>query len=261
MDLHLESKIALVTGAAQGIGRATALVLAGYGCDVIISDIKEKELRQTASDIEKLGRRCMPIISDVLETKQIEKSVEKAIDKFGHIDILVNAAGIVIASLLVDLSEETWDKVMTINGKSIFIYSRAVARHMINKGIKGRIVNVASMSSKLGEFGNGVYSCSKAVVSTLTQVFGLELAQYGINVNGICPGPTDTQIMQNVFQDRAPLYKMTPEEYKQHWIKSVPLKRMAKPEEMGELIAFLCSDKSSYMTACNHTIAGGMLII
>jgi NAD(P)-dependent dehydrogenase (short-subunit alcohol dehydrogenase family) len=250
-----------LTGAAQGIGKATALVLAGYGCDLVIADIQENKLQDTAKEVEKLGRRCLPLKTDVLSTEQIENSVKKAIDEFGHLDILVNAAGIVIASLLVELPEETWDKVMTLNAKSVFICSRAVAKHMIEKNIKGKIVNVASMSTKLGEFGNGVYSCSKAVVGTLTQVFGLELAPYGINVNSICPGPTDTQIMQNVFNERASLFNMTPEEYRQHWITSVPLKRMAKPEEMGELIAFLCSDKSSYMTACNHTIAGGMLII
>ena len=203
----------------------------------------------------------MAIVTDVRSTEQIESSVKKAIDSFGHIDILVNCAGIVNASLLCDLPEEMWDKVMAVNAKSVFIYTRAVANHMIEKGIRGKVVSVSSQAAKLGEYGNGAYSCSKAVVTTLTQVFGLELAQYGINVNAICPGPTDTQVMQNVFNERAALVKMTPEEYAKDWVKNVPLGRMAKPEEMGELIAFLCSDKSSYMTAVSTTISGGMTII
>jgi len=261
MDLGLENKIALVTGAAQGMGRASALVLAGYGCDVIVTDIQAEKLEKTSKDIQALGRRSMAIVTDVSSTEQIESSVKKAIDSFGHIDILVNCAGIVNAAVLCELTEEMWDKVMAVNAKSVFIYTRAVANHMIKKGIRGKVVSVSSQAAKLGEYGNGAYSCSKAVVTTLTQVFGLELAQYGINVNAICPGPTDTQVMQNVFNDRAALVKMTPEEYAKDWVKNVPLGRMAKPEEMGELIAFLCSDKSSYMTAVSTTISGGMTVI
>lgn len=261
MNLMLEKKIALVTGAAQGIGRATAIVLGGYGCDLIVTDIQSEKLEKTCEAIKAINRRCIAIVTDVRSTQQIEDSVKKGINKYGRIDILVNCAGIVNASKLVDLSEEIWDKVMTINAKSVFIYTRAVAKHMIEKGIKGKIVNVSSQAAKLGEYGNGAYSCSKAVVSTLTQVFGLELSAYGINVNAICPGPTDTQIMQNVFNERASLVNMTPEEYAKDWVKNVPLGRMAKPEEMGELIAFLCSDKSSYMTAVSTTISGGMTII
>jgi NAD(P)-dependent dehydrogenase (short-subunit alcohol dehydrogenase family) len=261
MKLGLEKKVALVTGSAQGMGRATALVLAGYGCDVIVTDIQTEKLEKTAKDIQALGRRSLAVTTDVSNTEQIVTSVKKAIEAFGHIDILVNCAGIVNASLLYELSEEMWDKVMTINAKSVFIYTRAVANHMIDKGIRGKVVSVSSQAAKLGEYGNGAYSCSKAVISTLTQVFGLELAKYGINVNAICPGPTDTQLMQNVFEGRASLVKMTPEEYAKDWVKNVPLGRMAQPEEMGELIAFLCSDKSSYMTGVSITISGGMTII
>ena len=261
MDLNIENKIALVTGAAQGIGRATAVILAKYGCDLIITDIQAEKLEKTAKDVKTAGGRCIDIKTDVIDSQQIIDSVKNGIKEYGKIDILVNCAGIPNASKLVDLSEKLWEKVMEINAKSVFIYIREVAKHMIEKKIKGKIVNISSQAAKLGEYGNGVYSCSKAVVSTLTQVFGLELAEYGINVNALCPGPTNTQLMQNVFRERASLVKMTPEEYEKNWVKNVPLGRMAKPEEIGELIAFLCSDKSSYMTAVSTTIAGGMTII
>jgi len=261
MNLGLENKVALVTGAAQGMGRATAKVLAKYGCDVIVTDIQKDKIITLCDEIKTLGRRCISIPVDVLNTKQIEDSVAQGIKEFGRIDILINCAGIVVAYKMVDLPEEIWDKVMTINAKSMMLYTREVAKHMIHEGIKGKIVSISSQAAKLPEYGNGAYSCSKAVVSALTSVFGLELAEYGINVNAICPGPTNTQLMQSIFEERAPLFDMTPEEYAKDWVKNVPLHRMAEPEEMGEFIAFLCSDKSSYMTAVSSTISGGMTII
>ena len=137
---------------------------------------------------------------------------------------------------------------------------REVSKSMISNNY-GKIVNISSQGAKIGEVGNGAYCCSKAAVSMLTQVLGLELAPHNINVNAICPGPTDTELMQSVFRERAPLAGLTPEAYKAQWVKNVPLNRIARPEEMGEFVAFLVSDKAEYITGVSLTIAGGMTTI
>jgi len=261
MDLALTDKSVLITGAAQGISRECARILAEYGCNIIAVDIQKEKLKETQAMVEGIGRRCMTAVADVRDEKAVNEAVKRGIEAFGQIDILVNGAGIPNASMIVDLHENEWDRVMDINAKGVFLFCKAVARHMIDKGIKGKIVNISSQAGKLGEVATGVYCCSKAAVSMLTQVLGLELAPYRINVNAVCPGPTDTHIMQDVFKDRAPLKGMTPEEYEKEWYEVIPLGRLCKPTEVSELIAFLASDISAYMTGVSVTMAGGMTLI
>jgi NAD(P)-dependent dehydrogenase (short-subunit alcohol dehydrogenase family) len=162
--------------------------------------------------------------------------------------------------LLVDLKEEVWDRVMDVNAKSVFLVSQAVAKNMIKEKY-GKIINISSQAAKIGEAGNGPYCASKAAVSMLTQVFALELAQYNINVNAICPGYVDTDIMQQVFKIRGPLEGMTPDQYRAYLLSDVPLKRMAHTREIGELVAFMASDLASYITGVSITISGGKTLI
>lgn len=258
--IDLKNKVVIVTGAAQGIGKATALILAKYGANIVTADIKTGNIIKVVEKIEALGRRGLVVTMDVSNKEQVNNAVTKVIEKFGKIDILVNCAGIVNSSLIVDLSEDIWDKVMDVNAKGAFLVSQAVAKEMIKNSIKGKIVNISSQAAKVGEAGNGVYCASKAAVSMLTQVLALELASYGINVNAICPGYTDTEIMQQIFQKRGPIEEMTPEQYKEKLLLNVPLNRMAKPEEIAELVAFLVSDKSKYITGVAITIAGGKIL-
>lgn len=261
MDLNLNGKVAFITGAAQGIGKATAMVLARYGCDLVIGDLKVGTLDGVAKQVEAIGVKVLPIQMNVSKSEDINKAVEQAIEHFGRIDILINCAGISHSSLIVELDESEWDRVMDINGKSVYLCSKAVANSMIKAGIKGKIISVSSQASKLGEYGNGVYSCSKAVVNTLTQVMGQELAQHGINVSAVCPGYINTEIMQKVFRERGPLEGMTAENYEKKLLEKVPMRRMAEPEEIGEFMAFLASDKANYITGVALTIAGGSTTI
>jgi len=254
--MNFNNRVAMVTGAAQGIGKATALVLAQYGAEVVVSDVQEQEVKQTADEIKLLGRQSLGLRIDVSVKSDIVDGVEKVLEKFGKIDILVNAAGICPSSKLVDLEEEIWDRVINVNTKSVFLCSQAVAKSMM-KNRYGKIINVSSIASKTGEFGNGAYCVSKAGVSMLTQVQALELGEYNINVNAVCPGFTDTELLHNAFKTRDTDGNVSPENYQQTLLDKVPLGRMAQPEEVGELIAFLASDQASYITGEAVLIAGG----
>ena len=258
--MDLKNKTAFVTGAAQGIGEAVALVLASYGADIIAADINLEGAQQTAKNIGKMGRKGLAVQLNVSKSESVNQAVEQAIQTFGTIDIHVNAAGIAVASKLTDVSEELWDRIMDVNAKGVFLCCKAVAKYMI-KNKKGKIINVSSQTGKIGEEANGVYSCSKAAVNIFTQVFALEMAPYGINVNAVCPGPVDTEMMEKAFVNFGRIKGIEPEELKRNWIDSIPLKRMARPEEIGEIVAFLSSDKSDYITGVSYTIAGGSTLI
>jgi NAD(P)-dependent dehydrogenase (short-subunit alcohol dehydrogenase family) len=261
MDYGLKGKTAFITGAAQGIGRTIARVLSGYGCNLCIADINTEKLEKTKAEIEESGVNVLPLRLDVTDSQQIETCAAEAALQSNGIDILVNNAGISHACILTELSEKDWDKVMDINAKSVFLVTKAVANKMIEFGRGGKIINISSQASKLGEYGNGVYSCAKALVNMLTQVYALELAGYGINVNAICPGYVNTEIMQKVFRERGPLEGMTPKQYEDTLLRRVPLGRMIEPSEIGEFIAFLASNKSDYITGVSYTIAGGSTMI
>jgi NAD(P)-dependent dehydrogenase (short-subunit alcohol dehydrogenase family) len=160
----LNNKNAFITGSAQGIGRGIALKLAKYGANIIAADINEDGLKKTINKIKEMERKTIPLKMDVSDKKQVNEGVKKALDEFKTIDILVNCAGITNSSLLVDLKEEIWERVMDVNAKSVFLVSQAVAKNMI-KEKHGKIINISSQAAKVGEAGNGVYCASKAAVS------------------------------------------------------------------------------------------------
>ena len=258
-DYGLKGKGVVVTGGTQGIGFATAKVFSGYGAKLFLLDFKNAE--QSVKKLRDRGVEAGWAYCDVSNEESVREGFAAAEQFLGEIHVLINCAGIGYASILKDLSMEEWRNVMAVNGDSVFMMTKEAANHMIAKGIEGNIINVSSQAAKLPEYGNGVYCCSKAVVSALAQVFALELAEYGIRVNAVCPGYTDTDNMQQVFLDRGPIEGMTPEQYEAHLMRNVPLGRMALPEEVGEFIAFLASNKATYITGVAHTIAGGSTLI
>lgn len=257
MDYELKGKKVMITGAAQGIGKETAIVFAKQKADIIACDINLEKLKDSCLEFEQYGIRTLPIKMDVGDEESVKEGVAKAIDEIGRIDVLLNCAGVVISRKLFDLEEKEWERVMSIDLKSVFMLGREVAKHMVENKIHGRIITVSSQASKIGEYANGVYSCAKAGINTLTQVMAQEWAEYGITVNAVCPGYVNTELMRGVFEKRGPLEGMTPEQYKKKLCDRIPLGRMAEGRDVGELMAFLASPGADYITGVAITIAGG----
>lgn len=262
MEKIMMGKTCIVTGAARGMGKILALNYAKNGGNVILIDLDKEGIELTAKKIKSMGVEALPLVVDVASSKEIDTAMEKIESKFTKIDILANCAGISTSNLMLDIEETEWDRVMNVNLKSVYMLSRRVAQNMIrNKVSNGKIVSISSQASKIGELGNGVYSISKAGINMLTQVLGLELSKYGISVNAVCPGYVNTEMVQQVFQKRGPIEGMTPEEYEKTLTDTVPMKRMAEPEEVSDLMLFLSSNKANYITGVSITIAGGKTLI
>lgn len=254
--MNFNGKVAYITGAGRGIGKEVSLLLASYGADIVIADIDINNAEQTKSEIESLNQKALSLQVDVTDKHQINLSVMKAKEIFGKIDILVNSAGVISTGKIVDAEEHSWNTVMDINAKGTFLTCQAIVKEMINQK-SGKIINLSSIASKTAEYGNSVYCASKAAVNMISQTLALEVAEYNINVNAVCPAYTDTEMMQNVFTNRGPIEGMAPTEYKRHLESLVPLGRMARSTEIADLIAFLASDKSNFITGSTYTIAGG----
>lgn len=263
MSEWFRNKLCVVTGAAQGIGRALAERYAEEGARLALFDVKADALEETAAGLRKKhGVEITPYVFDMTDFPALRATMKKVGDDLGAIQAMANCAGISTSGLLRDIPETTWDLVMNINLKSVYIASILAADNMVANGVKdGRIVTVSSQASKLGELGNGAYCVSKAGVNALTQVLGLELAEYGITATAVCPGYVDTEIMQKVFRERGPIEGMTAAQYEKRLTDMVPMKRMASPREIADFMVFLSSEKAGYITGVALTIAGGKALV
>lgn len=254
----LKEKAALVTGGAQGIGRCTALKMAQYGAKVAILDYNEAGAKAAAEQIRAQGGEAVGIRCDVSKRDSCEAAVKQAAETFGTIDIAANCAGINVACKMIDMTDELWDRINNIDLKGTLYICQEAAKIMRDRRY-GHIVNIGSISGKIPEDMNGAYCVAKAGVLMLTKVMALELAEFQVNVNAICPGPVNTNIMQEVFVQRGAISGMTPDEFERFFLKDIPMGRMAEPEDIAELICFLSSDKASYITGADYTIAGGKI--
>ncbi len=244
--MKLAGKVALVTGAAQGIGKAIALLLARNGADVIASDINLEKANETAQEVQALGRRSLAIQVDVARLDDVEKMVEAIVAQFGQIDILVNNAGIARDKLILRMTEEDWDAVLNINLKGTFNCTKAVVRHM-SKRKNGKIVNIASVVGEMGNPGQGNYAASKAGVIGFTKTIAREFAQRGINVNAIAPGYIET-----------PMTDALPDKVKEELRRLIPMDRLGKPEDVAEAVLFLVSESANYITGQVLNVNGGI---
>ena len=256
--IRLDGKVAIVTGGGRGIGEGICLALADKGADILVADIDWSAARNTAEKVKSLGRKGVAIKTDVSRSDEVNKMVDTAVEGWGKVDVLVNNAGTIKTSVLVELEEKDWDRVMDVNAKGVFLCCKMVAKHMIAHG-KGKITNIASIAAKKGEPYNSVYCASKAAVMSITQSLALELASYGINVNAICPGSIDTQLLRGVIAERGPLYGLTYETYREQLIKQIPLGRMGEPNDVAKVAVFLASEYSDYMTGQAINVTGGLI--
>jgi len=246
--MRLKGKVSLVTGAAQGIGQSIAIKLAQEGSDIVIVDIDKEKAEATAQQIKKLGRGAYVYKIDVSNYQQVEDLVDQGIEKWGGVDILVNNAGVTRDNLLLRMKEEDWDLVIKINLKGAFNFSKVISKFMVKKRA-GNIVNIASVIGLIGNVGQANYAASKAGLIGLTKSLAKELAPRNIRVNAIAPGFIQTSMTERLS-----------EEVKAEMLKLIPLKRIGQAEEVANLVAFLVSEDSSYITGQVINIDGGMVM-
>lgn len=248
--MNLNGKIAIVTGAASGIGRAIAFKLASLGSTLILGDIKIDELKNVAEIISNETKsKVIPLYVNVADFNSTKEFYEKATSILGvdYVDILVNNAGINRDALFVKMTYEQWDEVIKVDLYSMFNMTKQVVEGMIRRNY-GRIINMSSMSW-LGNIGQANYSAAKAGVIGFTKTLARELAKYGITVNAICPGFIDT-----------PMTRAVPEKIRQKIIERIPMGRIGKPEDVANLVAFLASDEASYITGEVISVSGGLVL-
>lgn len=250
-------KIVFITGSGTGIGRAITLGFAREGATVIPTDISPENLAQIAKEVaEVTGSQPETHQMDVTNATQIQEVVDKVIATHGRIDVLINNAGVSSMVKVVDMTEKDWDFNMNVNAKGQFLVTRAVLPHMIAAKV-GKIVNTASMASKIGAPLLAHYSASKFAVVGFTQAVAKEVAEYGINVNAVCPGFVRTSMQDREVIWEAELRGMTPEAVRQEYIDQTPLGRLCLPEDVAKAVLFLASPGADFMTGQALNVTGG----
>jgi sorbitol-6-phosphate 2-dehydrogenase len=262
MNKVLPDRIALVTGGAQGLGRAICQRLAQEGCHVVVADLQEDQAIQTAEDIAaNTDRRIFAIKVDVSDEAQVEAMVARTVQEFGCLDILVANAGILLADEITEFPAEKWRAVMNVNLFGYFLCAKHAARVMKAQK-RGVILEINSKSGKKGSFKNSAYAASKFGGVGLTQSVALELAEFGVRINAICPGnlldsPLWTEGPNALFKQYARNRGITEEEVRQIYIDQVPMKRGCTYEDVCNVVVFLASDQASYMTGQAINVTGG----
>ncbi len=243
------NKVALITGGARGIGRAIALKLAGQGADVAILDAGRAEItEQTAAEIRALGVRALAIQCDITDYGQVTQAVSQVREQLGGVDILVNNAGITRDKLALRMTPEDFDAVLSVNLKGTFLMIKALYADFMKKRA-GRIVNIASISGLMGNAGQANYSASKAGVVGLTKTIARELASRNVTCNAVAPGFIETPMTAGMNQDAL-----------EEACKSIPLRRMGKPEDVANAVAFLAGDDAGYITGSVINVDGGFFM-
>ncbi|MDI6756109.1 MAG: 3-oxoacyl-[acyl-carrier-protein] reductase [Thermodesulfobacteriota bacterium] len=246
MGERLLGKVALITGGAQGIGRAIALLFAREGGRVVLSDINLEKAKETCREIESLGREALAVGGNVADAREAEAMVQQTLEKFGRLDILVNNAGITRDQVLLRMKEEEWDLVLSVNLKGAFHCTKAALRPFLKqKG--GKVVNIASVTGQMGNAGQSNYAASKAGLIGFTKSIAREYASRNIQVNAVAPGFIDTAMSQAI-----------PEKGREVLIKQIPMERLGSPEDIAEAVLFLASPAADYITGQVLNVNGGM---
>ena len=250
---RLEDKVAIITGAARGNGEGAARVMAREGATVVLTDILD-EVHETAKNIREHGYKAVSFKMDVTKPVEVNHVVQGVLEQFGRVDILVNNAGVMRLVALVDLSDEVRDNIFDVNVKGTFICTKAVLPSMIKRKY-GKIINISSVTGPLvSDPGQCAYAATKGAILAFTKALAIEVVQYGINVNAICPGVIETEMVK---QGAAQTNPEDPESVLKQLARGIPMGRLGTIEELGELVAFLASDESKYITGTSIVIDGG----
>lgn len=255
----LQDRIALVTGAAQGLGAALSLRLAREGCDVVVADLNGERAAQTAAEItQQTGRRTLALTTDVTNEEQVRAMVDKTVETFGRLDILIANAGIVRSGAIDELSLRDWQLVIDVNLTGYFLCAKYAAIVM-KRQRSGVIIQINSKSGKKGSYKNSAYSASKFGGIGLTQSLALELAEHGVRVNAVCPGNLlDSPLwVESLYSQYSKRFGIPEEEVRRRYIEQVPLKRGCTYDDVANVVVFLASDQASYMTGQAINVTGG----
>jgi 2-hydroxycyclohexanecarboxyl-CoA dehydrogenase len=254
--MKLKRKAAIVTGGGSGIGRATALALSLEGANVAIADIASDNANLVRDEVAASGYgSAIACRVDLTKRVEVEAMVQTVLREFDQIDILVNCAGWDRLEPFIESNEETWDKILTINFKSVLHTVKAVLPHMMARG-SGKIINIASDAGRVGSSWEAVYSGAKGAVIAFSKTLARETARYNINVNVVCPGMTDTPLMQAIRDQSEKTAKIV-----DAVIKATPFRRAAKPEEIAAMVVFLASGDSDFMTGQTISVSGGLTMV
>jgi 2-hydroxycyclohexanecarboxyl-CoA dehydrogenase len=249
-------RVAFVSGAARGIGRGIALTLAARGDVVALADLREREATEIVASIEKSGGHAMAVPLDVTRTESVADAVQQATDTLGPIEILVNNAGWDDLIPFLETNEDFWERVIDVNFKGCLRLTKAVVPGMIERGW-GRVVNISSDAGRVGSSNEAVYSGAKGAVIAFTKTIAREVARAGVTANTVCPGPTDTPLLEEMVAgtgDRA-------EKYIDSLRRAVPMKRIGTPGEVAAAVAFLSSEEAGFITGQTLSVSGGLTMV
>lgn len=253
----LKGRIAIVTGASRGLGEGITKAFAVEGAAVALFSRDIKRLQKHVEELKALGKEAVACKVDVADVEQVNQAVGQVVSQFGRVDILVNNAGIAPSMPFVEMSDDVRDSVIDVNIKGVWNCTRVVLPHMIKQRY-GKVINISSVTGPMVSVkGMTAYATSKGAVSAFTRTLALEVADYGVNVNAICPGSFDTPMFRSVAKHRG---WGSEDDYVEHVGKEIPLGRLGTIEEMGDLAVFLASDKSKYITGVEIVIDGGNII-
>lgn len=247
--MNLVDRTAIITGAAGGIGTATARAFVQQGADVCLIDLAQGRLDTLAAELREIGRRVVTYAIDVSEEGQIKQAVTKTLNDFGQIDILVNNVGICNTTPITRISVEEWDRIFAVNLRSVFLFCRELLPHMQSRRY-GKIINLGSVGGKTGGLVSGAhYTASKAGVMCLTKSLALQTAQFGLNVNTVSPGVIKTRMTDDFGKEVTDSYA-----------QKIPFKKLGTPEDVAQAILYLASDSAGYITGENIDVNGGLLM-
>lgn len=256
----LAGKVAIVTGGAQGIGRAIALRLAADGAAVAVGDLNESGAAAVAGEICAAGGRALAVVVDVASPDGPAALVAQTVAAFGQLDVMVANAGIIQVKPILELSAADWDRMFVINVRGVFLSFQAAARQMIAGGRGGRLLATASIAAKIGSPFQSHYQASKSAVVGFVRSAAWEFAPHGITANCYCPGIVDTDMWKYIDQERGRLLGKAPGQLMQEMTTRIPLGRVEVPEDVAPLVSFLASDESGYITGQAINVCGGMVM-